>query len=182
MRRIFFWTSTLVLSVATLMWTAAPSGAGRGRGGGGHGGGGHAAPAHVGSVHYASRPAPARVAPVRAAPVRVAPARVAPVRVAPAHVTAPGARTGSVRSEHYAGAGSVGGYHNRYRDDYFRHFRPGYLPFVLSDGYEYYGYYDLPPGYQQVVEDGVTYDLFDGIYYLAYIIGGRTVYVVVPDQ
>jgi len=182
MRRIFFWTSTLVLSLAALIWTAAPGSAGKGRGGGGHASGGHAAPARVGSVHYATRPAPARVAPVRAAPVRVAPVRVAPVRVAPARVTAPGARTGSVRSEHYAGAGSVGGYHNRYRDDYFRRFRPGYLPFVLSDGYEYYGYYDLPLGYQQVVEDGITYYLFDGIYYQAYIIGGQTVYVVVPDQ
>src|ERR1019366_8151008 len=119
MRRIFSGTSILVLSVATLMWTATPSGAGKGRGGGGHASGGHAAPAHVGSVHYASRPAPAR-----GAPARVAPVRVAPVRVAPARVTAPGARTGSVRSEHYAGAGSVGGYHNRYRDDYFRRFRP----------------------------------------------------------
>jgi hypothetical protein len=175
-RRIFFGTSILVLSVATLMWTAAPSGAGKGRGGG-QASSGHAAPAHVGSVHYASRPAPAPVA-----PARVAPARVAPVRVAPAHVTAPAARTGSVRSEHYAGSGSGSGYHNRYRDDYFRRFRPGYLPFVLSDGYEYYGYYDLPLGYQQVVEDGITYYLFDGIYYQAYIIGGRTVYVVVPDQ
>jgi hypothetical protein len=178
MRRIFFGVSTLVLSLATLMWTAAPHSAGKGRGGGGgHASGGHTAPAHVGSVHYASRPAQARVA-----PARVAPARVAPVRVAPARVTAPGARTGSVRSEHYAGAGSVGGYHSRYRDDYFRRFRPGYLPFILSDGYEYYGYYDLPPSCQQVVEDGITYYLCDGIYYQAYIIGGQTVYVVVPDQ
>jgi hypothetical protein len=101
---------------------------------------------------------------------------VDPVRVAPA------VRTGTVRSEHYAGSGSAGGYRNRYGDDYFRRFRPGYLPFVLSDGYEYYGYYDLPLGYQQVVEDGITYYLFDGIYYMAYIIGGQTVYVVVPDQ
>ena len=177
MRRIFFWTSTLVLSAATLIWTTAPGSAGKGRGGGGHASGGHAAPAHVGSVHYASRPAPAR-----AAPARVAPARVAPVRVAPARVTAPAVRTGSVRSEHYAASGSGRGYHNRYRDNYFRRFRPGYLPFVLSDGYEYYGYYDLPLGYQQVVEDGITYYLFDGIYYQAYIIDGRTVYVVVPDQ
>ena len=100
----------------------------------------------------------------------------------PLPVSQPPARTGSVRSEHYAHAGSVGGYHNRYRDDYFRRFRPGFLPFVLSDGYEYYGYYDLPLGYQQVVEDGITYYLFDGIYYQAYIIDGRTVYVVVPDQ
>jgi len=51
---------------------------------------------------------------------------------------------------------------------------------VLSDGYQYYGYYDLPLGYQQVVLDGITYFLFDGVYYQAYMIGGRTVYVAVP--
>ena len=171
MGRIFIGTSTLVLSVATLMWTAAPSGAGKGRAGGGHASGGHAAPAHVGSVHYASRPAPARVAPARVAPARVAPAR-----------------TGTVRSEHYAGStGSVGGYHTggghqtRYRDEYFNRFRPGYFPFMLSDGYQYYGYYDLPIGYQTEVSDGITYYFFDGVYYQAYIIDGRTVYVAVPN-
>jgi hypothetical protein len=183
MRRIFFGTSTLVLGLATMMWATTPVNAGKG----GHASGGHAAPARVGSVHYASRPAPARVAlvhvaPVRVAPVHVAPVRVAPVRVAPARVNPPAVRTGTVRSEHYAGSASGSGYGTRYRNEYFNHFRAGYLPFILSDGYQYYGYYDLPLGYQQVVEDGITYYLFDGVYYQAYIIGGRTVYVVVPDQ
>ena len=52
---------------------------------------------------------------------------------------------------------------------------------MLSDGYQYYGYYDLPLGYQQVVSDGITYDYFDGMYYQPYMIGGRTVYMVVPN-
>jgi hypothetical protein len=170
MRRIFFGTSTLVLGLATLMWPTAPVNGGKGHGGG------HAAPARVGSVHYATRPAPARVAPVHVAPVRVAPVHVAPARVAP-----PVARSGSVRSEHYAGSGSRGGYSNRYSDAYFGRFRLGYLPYILSDGYQYFGYYDLPVGYQTVLEDDVTYYLFNGVYYQAYIIGGQTVYVVVPN-
>jgi hypothetical protein len=159
MKRIFLGTSALVLILAMLMWTTAPVSGGRGHGGG------HAAPAHVGSVHYAARPATVNVAPVRTAPV---------------------ARTGTVRSEHYAGGAAVGGgygggYRNPYRDNYFNRFRPGYYPF-LFDGTQYYGYYDLPVGYQTVVEDANTYYLFDGIYYQGYIIGGQTVYLVVPDQ
>jgi hypothetical protein len=166
MKRILLGTGALALGLAALMWTTSIVRGGRGHGGGG----GHAAPAHVGSVHYA------------------APAREAPVRAAPA------ARTGSVRSENYAGSraggngggsggygGSGGGYRNPYRDNYFNRFRPGYYPF-LFDGAQYYGYYDLPVGYQTVVEDGNSYYLFDGIYYQAYIIGGQTVYLVVPDQ
>jgi len=155
MKRVYFGLGALVLGLAALMWSTAP--ANGGRGGHGGGGGGHAAPARVGSVHYAS------------APVRVAPVRVAPV-------VRPGVGTGSV---HYAG---TGGYRTRYRNDYVGRFRPGYLPFVLSDGYQYYGYYDLPIGYSQEVDDGVTYFLFDGLYYRAYIIDGRTVYIVVPNE
>jgi hypothetical protein len=155
MRRIFLGRGTLVLGLATWMWTTVPISAQHG----GHAGGGHAggapAVAHVGSVHYA--------------------ARTAPVRVGPA------VGTGAVHSEHYAGSGSGGGYRNPYRADYFGRFRPGYYPFLL-DGAQYYGYYDLPVGYQTVVEDGITYYLFDGIYYEAYIVGGQTVYLVVPDQ
>jgi hypothetical protein len=102
-------------------------------------------------------------------------------------------RSGAVRAEHYAGeaaggggyggggGGYGGGYRNPYRDDYFRRFRPGYLPFIL-DGAQYYGYYDLPIGYQVVVLNGITYYLFDGVYYQAYIIGGQTVYLAVPVQ
>jgi hypothetical protein len=162
MRGIFFGTGALVLGVTTLMWTTAPVNGGKGgHGGGGHAsGGGHGAAAHVGSVHYAASPAPAHVAPAGVAPA---------------------ARTGTVRSEHYAGSPSGGAYRNPYRDDYFSHFRPGYSPFLL-DGAQYYGYYDLPIGYQEVVQDGITYFLFDGVYYQAYIIGGQTVYLVVPDQ
>jgi hypothetical protein len=90
--------------------------------------------------------------------------RSAPVRVAPA------VRTGTVRSEHYEGSPSRAAYRNPYRDDYFRHFRPGYSPYIL-DGAQYYGYDDLPPGYQTVVIDGITYYLFQGVYYQPYIYG-----------
>jgi hypothetical protein len=116
---------------------------------GGRGGGGHAT-AHTGSIHYA---APARVGP--------------PVRA------------GAVRSEHYAGSPARGAYRNPYSDEYFRHFRSGYRPYVL-DGAQYYGYDDLPLGYQQVLLNGVTYYLFDGVYYQPYIYGGQTVYLAVP--
>jgi hypothetical protein len=147
------------------MWATAAISAQHGGGGkGGHGndggkgdhgnGGGHTA-ARIGSVHYA--------------------ARAAPVRVGPA------VRAGAVRSEHYAGSASSGVYRNPYRDEYFRHFRPGYRPFVL-DGAQYYGYGSLPLGYQQVVLNGITYYLFDGVYYQPYIYGGQTVYLVVPNQ
>ncbi len=67
-------------------------------------------------------------------------------------------RAGAVRSEHYAGVGVRGGYRNPYSDEYFRHFRPGYRPFLL-DGAQYYGYDSLPLGYQQVVLNGITYYL-----------------------
>jgi hypothetical protein len=89
-------------------------------------------------------------------------------------------RAGSVRSEHYAGSPSRGAYRNPYRDDYFRHFPPGYLPFVIDDA-QYYGYDSLPPGYQQVVVNGVIYYLLGGVYYQPYIYGGQTVYLVVPN-
>jgi len=155
MRRIFFGTVTLVMGLATLMWATAPISAQRG----GHAGGGHAV-AHVGSVHYGARPAPARVAPVRVGPA-----------VLP----------GAVRFEHYAGSAFGGAYRNPYSDAYFRQFRPGYRPFVLS-GAQYYGYDSLPLGYQQVVMDSITYYFSDGVYYQPYIYGGQTVYLVVPTQ
>ena len=156
MRRIFFGTGILVLGLATLMWATAPVSAAAWR------------PwrrwpcrrrpcalAHVGSVHYGCPPGPC-----------------------PA-MSAPAVRAGAVRSEHYAGSASRGGYRNPYRDEYFRHFRPGYRPFVLGDA-QYYGYDSLPLGYQQVVLNGITYYLFDGVYYQPYIYGGQTVYLVVP--
>jgi hypothetical protein len=164
MKRIFFGTGTLVLGLAALLWATAPISAQRGGGGhggygGGHAGGGHAA-AHVGSVHYGARPAPARVAPFRVAPAVWA---------------------GAVRSEHYAGSAFGGAYRNPYRDEYFRHFRPGYRSFLIGDA-SYYYYDDLPPDYQTVVIDGITYYLYDGVYYQAYLYGGQTVYMVVPTQ
>ena len=126
-------------------------------GGGGHvggcGAGGHAA-ARMGSVHYGARAAPAQFGPT--------------------------VRAGSVRSEHYAGPAYGGGYRNPYRDDYFRRFPPGYLPFVIDDA-QYYGYNNLPLGYQQVVVNGIIYYLLDGVYYQPYIYGGQTVYLVVPN-
>ena len=99
-------------------------------------------------------------------------------RAAPAFA-GPAARSGAVRAEHYAGSPSRGGYRNPYREEYFRHFRPGYRPFLLGDA-QYYGYDDLPPGYQVVVINGITYYVFDGVYYQPYIYGGQTVYLVVP--
>jgi hypothetical protein len=152
MRRIFFGTNTMVLSLATLMSAMAPVVAQHV--GGGHGGGGHNA-ASIGSVHYGARAAPAQVGPA--------------------------VRAGAVRSEHYAGTASSGAYRNPYRDEYFRHFPPGYRPFVLN-GAQYYGYDNLPLGYQLVVLNGITYYLFDGVYYQAYIYGGQTVYLVAPNQ
>jgi hypothetical protein len=160
MRRIFLEMGTLVLGLATLVWSTAPISAQRGgRGGGGHAGGGnpgggHTA-AHIGSVHYG--------------------ARAAPVHVEPA------VRAGAVRSEHYAGLEHRGGYRNPYRDDYFRHFRPGYRSFLIGDA-SYYYYDDLPPDCQTVVSDGITYYLCDGVYYQPYLYGGQTVYMVVPTQ
>ena len=77
----------------------------------------------MGSVHYGARTAPAQVGPA--------------------------VRAGSVRSEHYAGSVSRGAYRNPYRDEYFRHFRPGYRPFVFDDA-QYYGYDSLPLGYEQL--------------------------------
>jgi len=91
----------------------------------------------------------------------------------------PAAPASAVRSEHMAGPAPKGAYRNPYSDDYFKHFPPGYHPFVLN-GAQYYGYYSLPHGYRQVVLRGITYFLFGGVYYQAYIYGGQTVYLVVP--
>jgi hypothetical protein len=160
-KRNLFGIGALVLGLATLMLATAALSAPHG-GGAPAGGGGHAA-AHVGSVHYAAAPAHAMAAPARA-------------------VAAPAVRSASVRSEHYAGSAvGGGGYRNPYSAGYFGRFRPGYSPFLLS-GAQYYGYYDMPLGYEQVVLDGITYYLLDGIYYQPYIYGGQTVYLVAPDQ
>ena len=61
----------------------------------------------------------------------------------------------------------------------FQAIPPGYYPFVFDDA-QYYGYYDLPLGYQQIVVDGVVYYLFNGVYYQAYMYDGQTVYLAVP--
>jgi hypothetical protein len=170
MRNIFFWTGTLVLCLAMLMWATTPiSAKGGGGGHGGGGGGGHASVSHasvshasvghaaasIGSVHYGARAAPAQVGPA--------------------------VRAGAVRSEHYAGSAYRGAYRNPYRGDYFSRFPPGYRPFLFGDA-QYYGYDSLPFGYQLVVLNGITYYLFNGVYYRAYLYGGQTVYLVVPTQ
>jgi hypothetical protein len=163
MRRIIVGTGTVVLVLATMMWVTAPvsayRGGGGGRRGGGGGGGGYAgggrAVAHVGSIHYGARATPDPVDPA--------------------------VRPGAVRSGNYAGAAARGGYRNPYRDDYFRHFRPGYRSFVIGDA-SYYYYDNLPVGCQTVLANGITYDLCDGVYYQPYIYGGQTVYMVVPTQ
>jgi hypothetical protein len=160
MRRIFFGTSTMVLGLAALMWATVPVSGGKGghSSGGGHNSGGGHTDAHIGSVHYGT-----------------APAHAAPVRVAPV------VRTGTVRSEHYAGSPSRGAYRNPYSNEYFRHFRPGYRSFLIGDA-SYYYYDALPPDYQTVVIGGITYYLYGGVYYQAYLYGGQTVYMVVPTQ
>jgi len=153
MRRNFLAMGALVFGLAALMWaTASTSAEPKGHDGGHRDS--HSAPAHVGSVHYGGRPAPGRVDPPHFAPVT----------------------HGTVRSEHYE---RWGGYHNPYRDDYIRHFRSGYRFFILGDA-EYYGYYDLAPDCEPVVIGDITYYLCDGVYYLPYIYGGQTVYLVVP--
>ncbi|MCY2994291.1 MAG: hypothetical protein NTY19_41425 [Planctomycetota bacterium] len=43
----------------------------------------------------------------------------------------------------------------------------------MLGGAQYYGYGSLPLGYQQVVLNGITYFLFDGVYYQPYIYGGK---------
>ncbi len=117
-------------------------------------GGGHP-PAHTGSVHYGAGPNLVRVG--------------------------PGVWVGAVRTEHYTVLPYRGAYRNPYRDDYFRHFRVGYQPFVLGDS-QYYYYNSLPLDFQQVEVGGVVYYLLDGVYYQPYIYGGRTVFLVVPIQ
>jgi hypothetical protein len=150
MKRNFLRMGTLVLSLAALIWATIPIIAKPK----GHGGGGHGAPAHVGSVHFGGHPGPSHLDPRHFDP----------------------AVHGTVRSEHFE---RWGGYRNPYRDDYIRHFRPGFRFFIL-DGAEYYGYYDLLPDCQTVVVGGVAYYLCDGVYYLPYIYNGQTVYMVVP--
>jgi hypothetical protein len=159
MRRIVLGTGILVSGLAALMWATATISAPHGghgaapHAGGGHAGGGGHAPAHVGSVHYGARAAPV-----------------------PVH---PEVRSGAVRSEHYEHVEHKGGYRNPYRDDYARHFRPGYRPFVVGDA-EYYGYDSLPTDCPPVVLNGITYYFCDGVYYQPYIDGGQTVYLAVP--
>jgi len=155
MMRILLAPGTLVVGLATLMWAPAPIDAQHGgHGGGGHSAAGHSA-AHIGSVHYGARVAPGPIG--------------------------RSVQVGAVRGEHYAGTISRGGYRNPYRDEYFRHFRPGYRPYMFGDA-QYYGYGSLPVGYQTVVLNGITYYLYDGVYYQAYLEEGQTVYLVVPDQ
>jgi hypothetical protein len=100
------------------------------------------------------------------------------------------ARTGSVHYGARAGrdpAGpavrpvqAVGGaYRNPYQGAYSRHFRPGYRQIVLGSA-QYYMYDSLPIGCVTVLENGITYDVCDGVYYQPYIYGGQTVYLVVP--
>jgi hypothetical protein len=72
-----------------------------------------------------------------------------------------------------------GAYRNPYRDDYFRRFRPGYVPVVVGTT-QYCLYPTLPPGAQSMVVNGNTYFLADGIYYQPYIYQGQTEYMAIP--
>ena len=75
--------------------------------------------------------------------------------------------------------GREGVHRNPYHEEYARHFRPGYRPIMLG-GAQYYMYDNLPVGCQTVLQNGITYDVCDGVYYQPYIYGGQTVYLVVP--
>ena len=63
----------------------------------------------------------------------------------------------------------------------FRTHQPSYLSGKLSPTFLRQARF-LPPGYQTVVTDGITYYLYDGVYYQPYLYGGQTVYMVVPTQ
>jgi hypothetical protein len=146
MRRIIFWTGTLVLGLAAAIWATAPllaqRGGERGRGepvrGGGH------PIARTGSIHFGGRVGRDPVGPA-----------IRPVE------------------------GREGVHRNPYHEEYARHFRPGYRPIMLG-GAQYYMYDNLPVGCQTVLQNGITYDVCDGVYYQPYIYGGQTVYLVVP--
>jgi hypothetical protein len=86
---------------------------------------------------------------------------------------------GTVRYEHYLAPGYHGNYRFPYREEYWRRFRPGWRPLVIGD-VQYYAYPVLPPGYQTVVVNGVTYYVLDGIYYQPYLYEGQTMYLAVP--
>jgi hypothetical protein len=109
-------------------------------------------PPHPGSVHYGGRIGPVVIAP----PVAVHYEH---------HVVAPG---------YYRGV-----YRNPYTELYFGRFRPGYRPIVIG-GAQFYIYPALPVGFTTVVVNGITYYLFNGVYYQPYIYEGTTQYMVVP--
>ena len=139
MRRIIFWTGTLVLGLAASIWVTAPLRAQHAGGRGGPVGRSHPI-ARIGSIHY-------------------------------------GARAGR---DPAGAAERLGGAHrNPYHEEYSRRFRPGYRPIMLG-GAQYYMYDNLPIGCQTVLENGITYDVCDGVYYQPYIYGGHTVYLVIP--
>lgn len=86
---------------------------------------------------------------------------------------------GWVRHEHYEAPGYWGRWRNPYREEYFRHFRPGWFPIVIGE-VQYYAYPVLPAACQSVVVNGVLYYFCDGVYYQPYIYQGQTVYMAVP--
>jgi|GEM_PF-3234574 hypothetical protein len=161
MRRIIFWTGTLTLGLAALVWATAPIGAyqgGRGGGGGGGGARGGGGGAHVGGGRVGGGQAVARVGSIHFGE------RAGRDPVGPA----------VQRGRELGGAAR-----NPYHSDYARHFRPGYRSIMLG-GAQYYLYDTLPDGCQTVLANGITYDVCDGVYYQPYIYGGQTVYLVVP--
>ena len=58
-------------------------------------------------------------------------------------------------------------------------FRPGYGSLLIGPDTFYY-YPALPPGCQTVVVNGQAYYFCNGLYYMPYLYGGTTVFVVVP--
>ncbi len=160
MKCLFLWTGTFVLGLAALMCTTASISAQRGGGGGGRGGGGQAAGGHVAAARVGGGRAVARTGSIHYG------ARAGRDPVGPAVIPGHEVRGGANR--------------NPYRGEYARHFRPGYRSMMLGDS-EYYMYDSLPPsGCQTVLQNGMTYDLCDGVYYQPYFYGGQTMYLVVP--
>jgi len=110
-----------------------------------------------------------------------APAGRGSVHFAPAHVDV---HRGPVGSVHFAPRevphwGHLE-LHPRYAPEYFRRFRPGYLPLPIGAD-TYYYYPQLPADCVTTVSVAGQYYYFcDGIYYMPYLYGGNTIFVAVP--
>lgn len=146
-------------------------------------------PRHPGaSIRFGSAPRPPVVVVPQPLPVRPLPAPPLAMQPFP---TAPPA---SIRHDYYhdrwhdrwRGPQARPGwlppqvaYRHPYSDAYLRRFSPGYRPIVLGST-QYFIYPTLPPAYQTVAVNGVTYYLAGGVFYQPYLYEGQTVFMVVP--